>query len=176
MINHNALNTVIDTMNSTTDVIAEVYLTTEQLTVIVLTSDEYGEIEEQQFMFLDNGTVLLNDRAVQRSILRELSQPVRTVIQFLLVAFRDGVVHGDNPELELIADNRQFFLDNEAAFVPATVLEAAGIVDEHNDPVVQENEYPKVIISTPDNPFRPLTEAEKVDMDELERELFSPSK
>lgn len=132
MINHNALNTVIDTMNSTTDVIAEVYLTTEQLTVVVLTSDEYGEIEEQQFMFLDNGTVLLNGRAVQRSILRELSQNVRTVIQFLLVAFRDGVVHGDNPELELIAANREFFIDHESAFVPATVLEAAGIVDEHN--------------------------------------------
>lgn len=63
-----------------------------------------------------------------------LPYKVMEVLHFLMVVQDELEFDADvaNPELEIIATNKQFFLDREDAFVPAGVLCAAGIVDEFN--------------------------------------------
>ncbi|OQB03948.1 MAG: hypothetical protein BWY21_02128 [Parcubacteria group bacterium ADurb.Bin216] len=63
-----------------------------------------------------------------------LPYKVMEVLHFLMVVQEELEFDADvaNPELEIIATNKQFFLDREDAFVPAGVLCAAGIVDEFN--------------------------------------------
>jgi hypothetical protein len=89
-------------------------------------------IETETLEITSNGTITSNGSFITVADLLELPQPVRNVIAMFVVAMRDGEVQGDHPELEFIANNKQFFLDNEEAFVPAGVLCAAGLVDEHN--------------------------------------------
>lgn len=132
-----ALNSIINTIVPApkhTMLIDNIELTTEVLSVDIAHSDDEGEIEIETLTIDSNGTMMINGFYISSSDPDLLSYPyhLREVLAFFIVALRDGEVHGDHPELELIAANKQFFLDREEAFVPAGVLCAAGIVDEHN--------------------------------------------
>ena len=113
--------------------IDNIQLSDNILDVELIHSDESGTIETETLEITSNGTIFRNGSSfITPADLLELPQPVRNVLAMFVVALRDGEVQGDHPELEFISQNRQFFLDNEEAFVPAGVLCAAGIVDEHN--------------------------------------------
>lgn len=136
-MNRTELNRIVDTLVprplAHTVLIDNIQLSDNVLDVELIHSDEGGTIETETLEITSNGTIFRNDSSfITPSDLLELPQPVRNVLAMFVVAMRDGEVHGDNPELELIVANREFFLANEEAFVPAGVLEAAGIVDEHN--------------------------------------------
>lgn len=136
-MNRNELNKIIDTLTTRplahTVLIDNVSLDASALVIELIHSDESGEIENETIAIRNNGTIIRNGKSfITPADLLELPQTVRNVLAMFVVAMRDGEVHGDNPELELISANKQFFLDNEEAFVPAGVLCAAGVVDEHN--------------------------------------------
>lgn len=136
-MNRIELNRIIDTLVTRplahTVLIDNIQLSDNILDIELIHSDESGEIENETLEITSNGTIFRNGGSfITVADLLELPQPVRNVLAMFVVAMRDEEVHGDNPELEFIAANRQFFLDNEEAFVPAGVLCAAGVVDEHN--------------------------------------------
>jgi hypothetical protein len=136
-MNRNELNRIIDTLVVApcqhTVLIDNIQLSDNILDIELIHSDESGTIENETLEITSNGTIFRNGKSFITAIdLIELPQPVRNVLAMFVVAMRDEEVHGDNPELEFIAANKQFFLDNEEAFVPGGVLCAAGVVDEHN--------------------------------------------
>ena len=128
-----ALNSIIDNMNSLTDhMIDGITLTPVDVIFDMLTENSQGDITTDTLIISSNGTITMNGYLWDVEELMKLPEEVRLVIGRFVQALRDGEVHGDNPELELIAANKSFFLAREEAFVPAGVLCAAGIVDEHN--------------------------------------------
>lgn len=131
-----ALNSIIDTLVPATDnhtvLIDNLYINSSSLTVGLIHADDDGTIEEETIRITDDGTITVEGKFQTANDLSVLPLMIREVLARFIVALRDGEVHGDHPELELIAANKQFFLDREEAFVPAGVLCAAGIVDEHN--------------------------------------------
>jgi hypothetical protein len=136
-MNRIELNKVIDTLVTRplahTVLIDNIQLSDNILDIELIHSDESGEIEIETLEITSNGTIFRNGSSfITPADLLELPQAVRNVLAMFIVAMRDGEVQGDNPELEFIAANKQFFLARQEAFVPAGVLEAAGIVDEHN--------------------------------------------
>lgn len=133
-MNTTALNSIINTIVPAPKptMIDNIELTPEVLSVDIAYSDDEGEIEIETLTIDNNGTMMINGYLWDVEELMKLPAEVRLVIGRFVQALRDGEVHGDNPELELIAANKSFFLAREEAFVPAGVLCAAGIVDEHN--------------------------------------------
>jgi hypothetical protein len=136
-MNRIELNRIVDTLVVApcqhTVLIDNIQLSDNILDIELIHSDESGEIEIETLEITSNGTIFRNGSSfITVADLLELPQVVRNVIAMFIVAMRDGEVQGDNPELEFIAANKQFFLARQEAFVPAGVLEAAGIVDEHN--------------------------------------------
>lgn len=114
-------------------VIDNIELTPEVLSVDIAHSDDEGEIEIETLTIDSDGTSMINGfYIVPSDALASYPLALREVLARFVLALRDGEVQGDHPELELIAANKQFFLDREEAFVAAGVLCAAGIVDEHN--------------------------------------------
>lgn len=106
----------------------------DMLRITLVHADEEGTIEDEELIFSGNGTITRNGKFIKATDLLELPLMIREVLARFIVALRDGAVLEEHAELELIAANRQFFLNREEAFVPAGVLCAAGIVDEHNMP------------------------------------------
>ncbi len=135
-MNTTELNKIINTIVPATDnhvvVIDNICLTSSSLTVELIHADEEGTIENETITITSDGTITSEGKFQTASDLSVLPLAIREVLAFFVVALRDGEVHGDHPELELIAANKQFFLDREEAFVPAGVLCDAGIVDEFN--------------------------------------------
>jgi hypothetical protein len=136
-MNRIELNRIVDTLVVApcqhTVLIDNIQLSDNILDIELIHSDESGEIEIETLEITSNGTIFRNGSSfITPADLLELPQAVRNVLAMFIVAMRDGEVQGDNPELEFIAANKQFFLARQEAFVPAGVLEAAGIVDEHN--------------------------------------------
>lgn len=130
------INTIVPPPSFHTVAIDDVELTTEVLRVDILHSDDEGEIEIETLTIDSNGTMMINGFYISSNDTVLMSYPyhLREVLARFIVALRDGEVHGDRPELEIISANKEFFLAREEAFVPAGVLCAAGIVDEHNMP------------------------------------------
>lgn len=127
------INTIVTAPCQHIVLIDNIQLSDNVLDVELIHSDESGTIETETLEITSNGTIFRNGSSfITPADLLELPQPVRNVLAMFVVALRDGEVQGDHPELEFISQNRQFFLDNEEAFIPAGVLCAAGIVDEHN--------------------------------------------
>lgn len=134
-MNRTELNKIIDTLvvaPQDTVLIDSISLSNNMLDIELIHSDESGTIETEVLRITDEGTIETEGKFQTASDLSVLPLAIREVLARFIVALRDGEVHGDHPELELITANRQFFLDNGEAFVPAGVLWAAGIVDEHN--------------------------------------------
>lgn len=136
-MNRIELNRIVDTLVVApcqhTVLIDNIQLSDNILDIELIHSDDAGTIETETLEITSNGTIFRNGQSfITVADLLELPQPVRNVIAMFVVAMRDEEVQGDHPELEFIANNKQFFLDNEEAFVPAGVLCAAGVVDEHN--------------------------------------------
>jgi hypothetical protein len=125
-MNNIALNSIINKLYaSTVRVIDSITLTPDDVSFDMLTDT---------LVISCNGTMTMNGYLWDVEELDKLPEVVRMVIRKFVIALRDGEVHGDHPELELISANKEFFLAREEAFVPAGVLCAAGIVDEHNMP------------------------------------------
>ena len=137
-MNPTALNSIIETIVPATDnhvvVIDNIYLTSSSLTVELIHSDDEGTIETEVLIITSNGTITAEGKFQTASDLAKLPLAIREVLAFFIVALRDIVFLEVHPELELISANKEFFLAREEAFVPAGVLCAAGIVDEHNMP------------------------------------------
>lgn len=135
-MNNITLNSIIETLVPATDnhvvVIDNICLTSSSLTVELLHADNEGTIENETITITSEGTITAEGKFQTASDLSVLPLEIREVLAFFVVALRDGEVHGDNPAFELIAANKQFFLDREDAFVAAGVLCDAGIFDEHN--------------------------------------------
>lgn len=133
-----ALNSIIDTLVPATDnhtvLIDNLYINSSSLTVGLIHADDEGTIEEETIRITDEGTITVEGKFQTANDLSVLPLAIREVLCFFLVVLRDnnGAFLEENSELELIAANKEFFLDHEEAFVPAGVLCAAGIVDEHN--------------------------------------------
>ena len=132
-MNTTALNSIIDNMNSLTDhMIDDITLTPVDVIFDMLTENSQGELTTDTLIISSNGTITMNGYLWDVEELMKLPEEVRLVIGRFVQALRDGEVHGDNPELKLIAANKSFFLAREKAFVPAGVLYDAGIVDYFN--------------------------------------------
>ena len=122
------INTIVPAIDQHTVLIDNLYINSSSLTVGLIHADDDGTIEEETIRITDEGTITVEGK-FQTAV---LPLAIREVLAFFIVALRDGEVQGDHPELELISANKEFFLAREEAFVPAGVLCAAGIVDEHN--------------------------------------------
>jgi len=139
-MNNSVVNNVIRTLNEAdgnqnTEVvflIDDVVLTKDLTEVTVIVSDSHGDIEAPVYTFTRKGEVLREGKPVNINDITDMPKPVLETMAMFITAMRDRSVHGENPELELISANKQFFLARESAFVPDGVLCVAGIVDEHN--------------------------------------------
>lgn len=142
MISHTALTNISRALvlnSDVTSLIDDITLSDESVSITVVHADDMGPIETETLEISSDGTIQqrVGRTTYIRTVedLQSLPKQVKEVLAHIIRAMRDGVVHGDHPELELIADHRQFYLDRQDAFVPAGVLCAAGIVDEHNEVV-----------------------------------------
>jgi len=126
------INTIVPAIDQHTVLIDNLYINSSSLTVGLIHADDDGTIEEETIRITDEGTITVEGKFQTANDLSVLPLAIREVLAFFIVALRDGEVQGDHPELELISANKEFFLAREEAFVPAGVLCAAGIVDEHN--------------------------------------------
>lgn len=134
-MNTTELNNIINNIYTTTDhIIDSITLTQVDVIFDMMTENYQGDIVTDTLIISCNGTMTMNGYLLDVEELNKLPEVVRLVIRKFIVALRDGEVQGDHPELELISNNRELFLSLEEAFVPAGLLCAAGIVDEHNMP------------------------------------------
>lgn len=132
-MNTTELNKIISNLYATTDhIIDSITLTPVDVIFDMLTENSQGDIVTDTLIISCNGTITMNGYLWDVEELNKLPEVVRKVIGKFITALRDEEVQGDHPELELISNNRELFLSLEEAFVPAGVLYAAGIVDEHN--------------------------------------------
>lgn len=126
------INVIVPATDQHTVMIDQMTLNFRNVELELIHSDEGGTIENETIKVEINGTITRNGSLITASDLLELPLAIREVLAMLIVAMRDVSFDGDNPELELISANKEFFLARQEAFVPAGLLEAAGIVDEHN--------------------------------------------
>lgn len=132
-MNTTELSNIINNLCASTDhVIDSITLTPVDVIFDMLTENSQGDITTDTLIISCNGTITMNGYLWDVEELNKLPEVVRMVIRKFVIALRDEEVQGDHPELELISNNKEFFLDHEEAFVPAGLLCAAGIVDEHN--------------------------------------------
>jgi hypothetical protein len=128
------INTIVPAVDQHTVLIDQIGLTAHSLVVGLIHADDEGEIEEEVLKITSDGTITIEGKFQTASDLSVLPLAIREVVCFFLVVLRDNAGEELEPceELELISANKQFFLDRQDYFVPAGVLYAAGIVDEHN--------------------------------------------
>jgi hypothetical protein len=133
----NIINTIVPAPCFHTVAIDNVELTRSSVTMTIVHADEEGTIEDEELIFSENGTITRNGKFIKAADLVELPLMIREVLSFFLVVLRDSEDERhdiEDGELDIISANKEFFLAREEAFVPAGVLCAAGIVDEHNMP------------------------------------------
>ena len=131
------INTIVPAVDQHTVVIDDICLTRSSITMKLIHSDDEGTIEEEVLRITDDGTITVEGKFHTASDLAKLPLAIREVLCFFLVVLRDSETERhdiEDGELDIISANKEFFLARQEAFVPAGVLCAAGIVDEHNMP------------------------------------------